>query len=149
MNEAGFKTPSPKMAAAIVCVLLALFSFTYLVPVLNVPWLRADAQFDEALKQTLIVLLVGGVGYYIGSTKGSDEKNETIRQQAATAAVIAGAAPPAGGGGPLGGGGGGAPDAPSGTPEDPVSVTNVKPPAGFAPTSPMQMRYRPSQPPRA
>lgn|SRR4051812_4029 len=112
----NFKTPSPRMAAFIVVVLLALFAFTYLAPALNVSWLRSDVQFDEALKQTLVMLLVLGVGYYIGSTKGSEDKTAIIATQANTAAAAAGSTAPAIG------------TTPAGTPEDPVSVTEAPKP---------------------
>lgn len=113
----NFKTPSRAMAAAITLWLMALFTLSYLVPMLNVSWIKTNAEFDTGLQQTLLVLLVAAIGYYINTSKSSEDKNETIRQQAATAAVIAGAAPaPA-----LG-------TTPTGTPDDPVSVTETPKP---------------------
>ena len=81
----GWTTPSPKMAGFITVVLLAMFG-----GVLFGPTIWKQPAFDPALVQTLLVLLVGSVGYYLGSSKSSEEKNATIATQAATAAAVAG-----------------------------------------------------------
>ena len=82
MNEqTTFKTPSRLMAAVIVCTLLALFSISYLAPFLNVSWLNPAGKPSEALQQNMLMLLVLGVGYYIGSSKGSADNGDAIRQQ--------------------------------------------------------------------
>ena len=90
-----FKTPPPHMAGFITIVLLTLFAFSYIAPVLEVSWIKSNAQFDQALQQNLLLLLVLAVGYYIGTTKSADDKSETIATQAATAATLASAVPPA------------------------------------------------------
>lgn len=115
----GFKTPSPRMAGFLTCGLFFLFAFSYLAPVLDVWWIKQPVQFDAALQQTLLVLFVGAFGYYVGTTRGSDLKNETIAAQASTIAAAKG---PNGSGSALTGA------APSGTPDDPVTVAPVGPP---------------------
>ena len=76
-----FKTPSRAMAALITVVLLLLFAVSYIAPLLNVSWLKADAEFDEALKQTLLTLLVLAIGYYLGSSRGSVDSGDALRKQ--------------------------------------------------------------------
>jgi hypothetical protein len=120
----GFKTPSPRMAGFLSCGLFFLFAFSYIAPVLNVPWLKQPVEFDQALQQTLLVLLVGAFSYYIGATRSSDLKNETIATQANT---IAAAAPA---GSAL------ATAKPTGTVDDPVAVATVDADDGFAKTRP-------------
>lgn len=99
----SFKTPSRGMAALITIVLLLLYSISYLAPALDVNWLRKDPKFDAGLQQTLLMLLVLSIGYYIGSSKGSAEANDAIRAQVANAtppiaplalSTLAPAAPP-------------------------------------------------------
>lgn len=111
----NFKTPDPKMAAFIVLGLLALFAYAFVIPTLNVPWIKENPEFNEGLMQTLQMLLVLGIGYYIGTSKGSEEKNAIIAQQAQTAATVAGSPTPLGSGNP------------TGTLDDPVAVTPVPP----------------------
>lgn len=81
-------TPSPKMASVITLALLAMFAGVLFGPVL---WHKPE--FDAAMVQTLLVLLVGSVGYYLGSSSTSAQKSDTIAAQAATAAVVAGVQP--------------------------------------------------------
>lgn len=83
----GFKTPDPRMAGFITLVLLFLFSVSYILPVLNLPWIVKDPKFDQGLQQTLLMLLVLSVGYYIGTSKSSEDKNAIIATQANAAAA--------------------------------------------------------------
>lgn len=103
----NFKTPSRAMAAVIALVLLALFGAVLLTPMI---WPEKHVEFDPALVQTLLTLTVIAVGYYLGTSSNSQAKDDTIVAQAKAAV-----APP-----PLGSG-------PTGTPSDPVSVTEAKP----------------------
>lgn len=122
----GFKTPSRFMAGFITVLVLLDFSAILLSP-LYAP----GVEFDDSLKQILFAIVMLAVGFYLGSSKASEDKNETIRQQAAAVVAVAGTGP---GLPPPGAALNGGPD---GTPEHPVAVVDVeKPPAGFAPTQP-------------
>lgn len=127
-----FKTPDPRMAGFITVVLLTLFAFSYVVPVLNLPWIKDGAEFDPALQQNLLLLLVLAVGYYIGSTKASEDKNAVIATQATTAAAVVAAAAPALASGSALTAGASAPDAPTGRPDDPVTVAVAEEDPGLA-----------------
>jgi len=96
-----FKTPSPKMAGFITVILLVLFALVLLAPVIF-PGKTKD--FDASLIQTLLVLLVGAVGFYLGSSKSSEDKSAVIAAQVVP--------PPVAPSGVI----------PTGTPGDPVSV---------------------------
>lgn len=96
----GFKTPSPKMAGFITLALLALYSVVLLAPVL---FPHQAKEFDPSLTQTLLVLLVGACGYYLGSSKSSDDKTAVIAAQV------------------------GIKPGPSGEPNDPVATKEVPP----------------------
>lgn len=88
----NFKTPDPRMAGFITITLLFLFAFSYILPVINFSWIVKDPHFDAGLQQTLLMLLVLSVGYYIGTSKASEDKNAIIATQATAAAAAA--APP-------------------------------------------------------
>jgi hypothetical protein len=115
-----FKTPSRFMAGMITLGMMFLFSAVLLAPLYN-----PAAKFDEALKQTLLAIVMICVGFYLGGSKESSDKNDTIAAQANAAASIAAVAA----GTPSTGGATSAlaTAAPTGTPSDPVSVTEVKP----------------------
>lgn len=104
-----FKTPSRFMAAIITLGLLALYGLVLLTPML---FPGKGIEFDPALVQTLLTLVVVAVTYYIGTSNASQTKDETIAAQAKAAA------PPDA---PLGNGN------PTGKPDDPVAVTPVSP----------------------
>lgn len=84
----SFKTPSRLMAGIITLVLLSLFGFVLLAPII----LSKPVEFDATLVQTLITLTVLAVSFYISSTNSSQSKDDTIVAQAKAAA----AAPPPG-----------------------------------------------------
>lgn len=67
------KPPAFSMPAFIVVVLLALYGGAFFLPAF-VP----GVTFDEAMKQTLLNLVIAAVSYYIGTTKSSSKKDETI-----------------------------------------------------------------------
>ena len=104
----NWKTPDPKMAGFITVVLLLLFAFSFVAPVINVGWLIKDVHFDAGNTSTLQNVLLLAIVYYIGTSKSSDDKTAIIATQAATAAAAS-------------------PNGPTGKPDDPVTVTEAKP----------------------
>lgn len=81
----GFKTPSRLMAGIVSLILLALYGAVLLAPIF---W--PDVKFSESLTTTLQNLTILAVGYYLGSSDGSANKDETIQTQATSAAVKGG-----------------------------------------------------------
>jgi glucose dehydrogenase len=66
-----FMTPSRRMAALISLLLLALFG-----AVLLTPMFFKDVQFEPALVQTLLTLVVLAVNFYLGSSNSSQAKDD-------------------------------------------------------------------------
>lgn len=62
------------MPAFICLFMLCLFAFACVAPMV-IPGVKA---MDPGMQQTLIVLVVGSVGYYISTTQQSAKKDETI-----------------------------------------------------------------------
>lgn len=75
-----------KMPAIIVLWLMALFSAVLLIPII-----RNNEKPSDVILQTLLMLLVAGVSFYIGTTQKSGEKDDTIAKQipAATTTIPA------------------------------------------------------------
>ncbi len=67
------ETRDPRMPAVIATVLLAYFGLALFGPVF---W--PALKIESNLAQTLINLVIGGVGYYMGTTQQSAKKDETI-----------------------------------------------------------------------
>lgn len=66
-------TPNRSMQAFIVIVLLALYATALLLPAF-----MPEVQFDEAMKQTLLNLVIAAVSYFIGTSATSAKKDDTI-----------------------------------------------------------------------
>lgn len=111
-----FKTPSRFMAGTITLGLLALYGFVLLSPAIFGIWGKPPPEYDPALVQTLLTLVVVAVTYYIGTSQSSQTKDDTIAAQAKAAAPTPPGTPPAIGSGN-----------PTGKPDDPVAVTPVPP----------------------
>lgn len=65
---------SGRMPALIVIWLLFVFTVLMLTPM----FLEVKAQPSDVMTQTLLMLLVAAVSFYIGTTQKSGEKDETI-----------------------------------------------------------------------
>jgi hypothetical protein len=64
--------PSQSMQAFIVVVLLAFYGAALFLPAF------LPVSLDEAMKQTLLNLVIAAVSYYIGTSAGSSKKDDTI-----------------------------------------------------------------------
>jgi hypothetical protein len=64
--------PNTSMPAFIVVALLAIYAAAFFLPAF------LPVTFDEAMKQTLLNLVIAAVSYYIGTTQSSTKKDDTI-----------------------------------------------------------------------
>lgn len=76
----AFQTPSRKMAAFIACFLLLVYGTVVLTPIF-----KPGVEFDPALTSTLQNLCILAVGYYLGGSNSSADKDGTIAHQATEA----------------------------------------------------------------